>query len=448
MMSREQAVAIAQRTLGAAKKTADDARLFLGGGRVATVALRAEAPPETRCVAGYTAELRVRLRGAIGVARTVALDDASLRALVDTALARASVTPAKHALMPLPPVTAQREPTTFDPEVAQLPPAGLVALLAPAVLRARRYGVALEGVLAARGGSLGVGADDGTFAVAHTGGLFHFHRTSRVRLSVWARAGEGRAYGEHEHWLLRAFNPAALLDRLLVRARLLSSPKPLGAGEYTVILEPAALAAFLRSLAPHFSADAVAESRSFLRGRVGRGVVMSNITLRDDFAHPLHAALPYDGEGQPRRAVTLLDRGVVRAFTYSRAQAWRASEPPTGHAPVWPARGDAMPRHLVLEGQPQSLNALIASVKRGVLIARVAGHRVVDGSRAVCAGATCGAFWIEGGRVRHAVTDLRYEMSAYDVLAYATRLSRAVLADGVVAPALITNKFRILGRAR
>lgn len=447
-MPRAQAEAIATRALGAAKKDADDATLFLGGGRLSAIALRAAAPPETRCVEGLTAELHVRRRGAVGIARTNQLDDAGLDALVASALDRASVAPKTHDLMPLPPVVRWPEPNTFDPEVANLPPAGLLALLGPTVLSARRAGVVLEGTFAARGGSLGVGGDAGTIAIAHTGGLFHYHRTSKVRLEVFARAGHSGAFGELEHWLLRAFDPSALLRRLVLRARLLANPKPVGGGEYTVVLEPAAVAAFVRSLAAHFSADAVAESRSFLRGRVGRGVVMSNITLRDDFAHPLHAALPYDGEGLPRRAVTLLDRGLVRGFTYSRAQAWRASEPATGHAPRWPNRGDAAPRHLVFEGQDQSLDALIATVQRGLLVTRVANHRVVDGARVLCAGATAGAFLIEGGRVRHAVEDLRYEMSAYDVLAFTTRLSRAVLADGVVAPALISNRFKLLGPAR
>ena len=108
-----------------------------------------------------------------------------------------------------------------------------------------------------------------------------------------------------------------------------------------------------------------------------------------------------------------------------------------------------MATHLVMQGQEQSLDDLIAKTERGILISGTHGHRVLDATRAVCAGTTRnGTFWIENGKVKHSLPELRYEMSAFDVLGYATLLSRPEKALGVVAPAMKTSKFKILGDAK
>lgn len=447
LLTREAVEAMFQKALRASK--ADETQLVLGGGHLNFVRLQAGDVSENRSERWFELRVAAHVKGAVGIARTTRLDDAGVLAAVKVAHEAAMLAPVVKGALRLPEPARYQESTHYDPEVVELSPAGRLAYVAPLLLESRKHGARAEGFLAARGGSLGPGGVAGMMAMANSRGFFLFHRTTKLRLVARVVADDGAGYAEGEHWLLRQFDSAPIVERALRRALARRKAKDVAPGLYDVILEPGAIAAFLGSLAPHFSADAVEESRSFLRGRQGRAIARSNISLRDDFAHPLHHAAPYDGEGVARKAVPLIDRGVVRSYVYSRRAALREGSVATGHTPLWPPGADAVPSHLVMDGQERSFEELVASTERGILISGVRGHRVLDATRAVCAGQTHnGTFWIEGGKIRHALADLRYEMSAFDVLAYATLLSRPEKAMGVVAPAVKTQKFRILGVAR
>jgi predicted Zn-dependent protease len=444
LLAREQAQEILTGALAASR--ADETEVTLGGGRLHVVALEEGRLRENRSETWFELRVRAHVKGRVGLARTNRLDEASVRAAVLAAGDAARVAPPWPGLLPLPgPVTYPEDPR-FDQEVEDLPASARLAYVAPLLLDARRHGARAGGVFAARAGSLGLGGSPGLLAIANSRGLFVFDRTTRLRLEARVLAGQGSGWAEGEHWRVRSFEPAPVVARALAKALAAREIKPLGSGRYDVVLEPAAVATFLRTIAPHFSARAVDQGWSYLRGREGRGITRGNITLVDDFSHPLHRGSPFDGEGVPRRQVPLIVHGIVRGLVYSREMARREGVPPSGHAPLQPARGDALPTHLVLHGEERTTEDLIATTERGILVTRLWAHRVLDPARAVCTGTTRdGTYWIEGGKVRHALADLRYEMGAFDVLAQVAALSRPERALGVVAPAVKVREFRILG---
>jgi predicted Zn-dependent protease len=444
LLTRDEAETLCRTAIEASR--ADETEVVLGGGRLSIVRLEDGAVRENRSESRFEVRIRVQHRGRTGLARTNRLDPESVKRAAGAAN-EAALAGTVRGLLPLPGPTTYLEPKTYDPEVTSLPPAARLGLVAPLVLDARRHGAHAAGLFAARGGSLGP-SGAGVLAIANSHGLFAFHRTTRLRLDARVRAGGGSGWGEAEHWRARDFDPAPAVSRALAKALAAREPKTLAAGEYEVVLEPAAVAAFLRVLAPHFSAHAVEEGWSFLRGREGRAVAQGNITLLDDPGHPLHVATPFDGEGAPRTKVPLLVRGVVRGLVYSREMARRAGVPATGHAPLRPSRVDALPEHFVLQGEERSAGEVLGTCERGILVTRIEVHGLADPWRAVAVGVTRdGTFWIEGGKVRHTLADLRFEMSAFDVLAYAALLSRPERALGVVAPAMRVRRFRVLGAA-
>src|ERR1017187_5176088 len=77
--------------------------------------------------------------------------------------------------------------------------------------------------------------------------------------------------------------------------------------------------------------SAIREGRSFLKDRIGQKLFGDNITIHDDACHPLQSGAPFDGEGVPRRRLTLVDGGVVRDIAYCRHAAALAGAAPTGH---------------------------------------------------------------------------------------------------------------------
>ena len=124
----------------------------------------------------------------------------------------------------------------------------------------------------------------------------------------------------------------ALARSAAEKARLSHDPQELAPGRYTVILEPAAVLDLVGQMFGDFSATAVADSRSFLTDRLGTKLFGENINITDDVSHPLQAGVPFDGEGVPRRKLTLVEAGVPRELAYSRSSAQRAGSSPPAMA--------------------------------------------------------------------------------------------------------------------
>ena len=77
----------------------------------------------------------------------------------------------------------------------------------------------------------------------------------------------------------------ALGARAAAKARSSATPVAVDPGEWTVILEPAAIGELLVFLDSHFSAQSFQEGSSFLAGRLGERVMGDGVTIRDDYAH-------------------------------------------------------------------------------------------------------------------------------------------------------------------
>ncbi len=61
------------------------------------------------------------------------------------------------------------------------------------------------------------------------------------------------------------------------------------------------------------------------------------MTISDDFAHPLHAGMPFDYEGVPTQQLALLERGVAKHVVTDATWAKRLGLADTGHAEPAPS---------------------------------------------------------------------------------------------------------------
>src|SRR5258705_9310030 len=120
-----------------------------------------------------------------------------------------------------------------------------------------------------------------------------------------------------------------------------------------------------------FSATALADGRSFLAGRAHEKLFGENISIADDVYHPAQAGAPFDGEGVPRQLLTLVDRGVVQQVACSRQAARKAGVEPTGHGFPLPNDMGEAPMNIVMSGGDTSVEQMIASTGRGLLVTRL-----------------------------------------------------------------------------
>jgi predicted Zn-dependent protease len=236
-------------------------------------------------------------------------------------------------------------------------------------------------------------------------------------------------------------------------------PREIPAGKYTVILEPAAVLDIVGFMFWDYSGMAILDQRSFLTGRIGTKLFGDNITIMDDVTHPLQSGSPFDGEGVLRQRLSLVENGVVQRVVYARATAERMKKSeycdkvgpiePTGHGFALPNEMGEMPLNIVFAavGNPQSVEQMIASTERGILVTRLWYIREVEPFEKMLTGMTRdGTFLIENGRVCGGVRNFRFNESLIHMLSNVEAMSVPVRSCGeesfdMVVPAMKVKEF-------
>jgi predicted Zn-dependent protease len=229
-----------------------------------------------------------------------------------------------------------------------------------------------------------------------------------VNFSVTLRTEDGTGSG----YASRGYNDIARLDvagaskTAAWKATQSGNARAIEPGKYTVVLEPAAGIVLLENLYGALDARSADEGRSFLsrpggKTRLGEKLVDEQVTIYSD---PWHPALPtpnYSPEGLPREKTTWIDRGVVKNLFYSRY--WAEQK---GVKPV------PFPDGFIMSGGNQSLDDLIGSVEKGILVTRMWYIRAVDPQTLLYTGLTRdGTFYIENGKIKFPVKNFRFNES-------------------------------------
>jgi predicted Zn-dependent protease len=188
----------------------------------------------------------------------------------------------------------------------------------------------------------------------------------------------------------------------------------------------------------------VLDKRSCFNDRMGKKIFGENITLWDDVYHPLQVGAPWDGEGFSRQKVLLVDRGVPKNFVYSRATAKKMTAKATGHGFTLPNEYGEAPMNLVFGGGDKSVDDMIRSTERGVLVTRFWYIREVEPYEKVLTGMTRdGTFLVENGRVTGGIRNFRFNQSIIEALAKVETLGPAVRATGEESFEMVVPPMKI-----
>jgi PmbA protein len=251
-------------------------------------------------------------------------------------------------------------------------------------------------------------------------------------------------------------NRLASLDLVEIAARsarkadLGRNPQPIDPGAYDVVLEPSCVSTMMQFLAwLGFGAKAFGEDRSFMSGRIGEKIASDVITIVDDPLAPDALGLPFDFEGVPAQAQTLINHGIARDVVWDRATAHKAGRESTGHGLPPPNPDGPFPLNLRMEPGTLDVEDLVAGVERGLLVTRFHYSNVVNEKETVLTGMTRdGTFRIEDGAIAGAVRNLRYTQNALEALSNVTGVGREteissdLFFGGSRAPALRIKGFK------
>jgi predicted Zn-dependent protease len=368
-------------------------------------------------VAEETASLSVRVvsEGRMARASTNKFDEASIRQLCEAALVLARLQPPDPQLLPMPGPQTYRALDRFFAETAQLTPQTRAEMVAKVVERAEKDGLTAAGVFSSGASAFGLFNSRGLKA-------YHEETMSEFSVTMMSDSSSGWAKKTAPYWM--ELEPVELAERAAQKALASREPREVPPGRYTVILEPSAMLDLLGFMILDFSGQAVNEQRSCFTGRVGQKMFGPNINFRDDVFHPLQAGAPFDGEGIPRQRVRIVDKGEVKSLVYSRQTAHKSGTQPTGHGFPLPNEYAEAPLNIVMDGDRSSVEDMIRSTDRGLLVTRFWYIREVDPYKKILTGMTRdGTFWIGDGQLRQGVRNLRFNQSLVDMLGQVEMMS-------------------------
>ncbi|MBC7791710.1 MAG: TldD/PmbA family protein [Anaerolineae bacterium] len=282
-------------------------------------------------------------------------------------------------------------------------------------------------------------------AIGNSTGLFAYHRSSNANYTLTVRTtdgtGSGWAGAEHNDWSKVDFGDISA--RAIQKARLSRNPVAVEPGRYTVILEPQAVGDLVQLIAFYADARAADEGRSpFVKqggggNKIGEKIVDSKVTLISDPADAEMLAQPFDGDGLPLGRQVWIESGVLKQLYYSRFWAKKQNRSATGS-----------PSSIKMLGGTSTIDAMIASTPRGILVTRLWYLREVDPRTILYTGLTRdGTFLIENGKITKAVRNFRFNESPLFMLNNLEAMSRPVRLAGteaggaVVMPAIKVRDF-------
>ncbi len=417
--------------------------------------------------------IRANFAGRTARATTNQFDDESLRRAVAASENLARVQAADPDLLPMPdalealgrtgetPVAPSSRffapssrffapSSRFFEQTAAIAPADRAEVVKSIVVLAGKHELTTAGIYS------NSESEEGIF---NSRGLANWHQQTLAEISITMLAEDSSGWQKANSPDVSNLDPARLAETAARKAVESAHPREIAPGKYTVILEPAAVLDIVGFMFWDYSGVAILDQRSFLNDRIGTNLFGENINICDDIAHPLQAGSPFDGEGMRRQRVQLVENGAVKRVVYARATAQKMKKSeyaakvgpiePTGHGFPLPNEVGEMPMNIVfgVPENPRSVENMIASTERGVLVTRLWYIREVDPYEKIVTGMTRdGTFLVENGKVQCGLRNFRFNESLISMLSNVEAMSVPVRASGeesfdMVVPAMKVREF-------
>ncbi|WP_405413975.1 TldD/PmbA family protein [Maribacter sp. Asnod1-A12] len=387
----------------------------------------------TVSTSGYSSNQSLAVQSSFGKKSGTAtideFDDASLEKVVRRAEELAQLSPENPEFMePLGPQMYD-EAITYSESTANVTPEYRAEVASSSIVPADAKDVTAAGFL---------NDSAGFNAMINSKGLFAYNQSTDVDFTVTMRTNDGTGSG----WVKRDFNDVDKFDAdeaaktAIDKAVLSREAKAIEPGKYTVILEPAASADLLRNMFRSLNARSADEGRSFMsapdgKNKIGEKIVDERVNIYSDPLNPEVPTATWNGEGQPIKKTSWIENGVVKNLAYDRF--WAKEK---GVEPV------PFPSNAIMTGGDASLEELIKSTKKGILVTRLWYIRSVDPQTLLYTGLTRdGTFYIENGEIKYPVKNFRFNESPIIMLNNLETLGQQVRINGNLIPYMKVRDF-------
>jgi predicted Zn-dependent protease len=367
--------------------------------------------------------------------QTNEFSDDALRDAVARSEALAKLAPDDPEAMPLLGPQQYRSSDAYHNPTAEVNATDRARAIMTAITPARSEKLQAAGYLEMETGAVAIGNGIGLFG-------YHPFTTANYTLTVRTDDGTGSGWAGAEGDMWSSLDFAALGQRAIAKARASSHPVAVEPGRYTVVLEPQAVGDLVQLIGDYLNAREADEERSpFAKAgggnKIGMQIMDKRVSILSDPFDPELQAQPFDNNGLPLGRQTWIENGVLRQLYYSRFWAKKQGQPATG-----------APSSFKMTGGTTSVDEMIRSTDRGILVTRLWYLREVDPRTILYTGLTRdGTFLIEKGKIVHAIKNLRFNESPLFLLNNVDALSRPERIGGtedggpVVVPAVKAHDF-------
>jgi predicted Zn-dependent protease len=389
-LNQEESKRISERVLGLSK--ADECSVAISGSREGNIRFARNSVS----TAGLTQDQQLTVTVAFGKRQGTAsineFDDKSLERAVRRAEDIARLAPENPEYVAIPGKQDFKSSGTYFAATAAIDPEYRAEVAAKAILAGRKKGLVTAGFF---------NDSTGFETIANSKGVFGHREFTDLGFTCTARTEDGRGSG----WVTRSavdagrFDAGEAVEVAMDKALRSVDARALEPGRYTVILEPAATSEILGRLFGAFGARQADEGRSFLAKKGGGN----------------------------RLGEKLFDEQV---------NVW--ADPWDKDVPVSPWDSNAMlARHgnMIMAGGGKSLDELVASTKKGIVVTRTWYIRMVDPQSLLLTGLTRdGTFYVENGKIKYPVKNFRFNESPVSILNNVDELGKPVIIGGDEVP--------------
>lgn len=367
--------------------------------------------------------IRTIIEKRIGYASTNRLDKAFVHNTVDAANEIAKERPEDKEFRSLPKPKPLHPLDSYIAATADYSPEQRAAAVKRIIDKADQNELSASGAFSNEVAVLGV---------ANSLGIKSIQSITQASLNVVVSSQSSSGFASFISKDINELSPEMLADTAIGKALSSQNPVTIEPGRYTVILEEEAVAELVSFLAfIGFGALAFQEQRSFMSGKIGQKIAGGNITIWDNALDSQTIGFPFDFEGVPKQTVVLIENGIAKNVVYDSHTAQREGKESTGHALPAPNSYGPIPTNLFLLPGESSIEEMIASTDKGILVTRFHYTNIEDPIKTTLTGMTRdGTFLIEKGKVVSGIKNLRITQSVLEALSNVELISkRARLID-------------------
>ncbi|MCL5671276.1 MAG: TldD/PmbA family protein [Acidobacteria bacterium] len=295
-------------------------------------------------------------------------------------------------------------------------------------------------------------SSEGTRVYASSTGFVGSYRSSYCSVAVVPIAQANGGGMQRDYWYSVARSIAALDSpesvgrKAAERALRRLGARKVATSHVPVIFDPETASSLVSHIFAAVRGDAVYRNASFLTGKLGQQVGGENVTILDDGLRPGgFGSRPFDDEGIPSSATSVIERGVLKNYLLDAYSARKLNLKTTGNA----TRGlggtpSVGPKNFYLTPGNDSPEEIIRSVKEGLYVTELIGFGVNVVTGDYSRGAA--GMWIQNGELAYPVEEVTIAGNLRDMLNHIEMIGRDLTFRRViVSPTLRVGGLTVAG---